>query len=181
MTTDHMTGAELQTLREACGLTREEFADMAQVQARTLKHWESGRAGVPADVAALAVALDWAVIRTAAGLVADAKRPAGYKGDMVALVRYKSAQDLPRGALIGGAPGDPQRAALLHGAAVMHARHALAASGQAVRVVWFDAVHFSAWCAEHGGPDTPMARQAWAQASVPAQAIPHRADQPPAA
>jgi len=53
MTTTHqMTGAELQTLREACGLTREHMAQLKGVQARTIKHWENGRAGVPADVQA---------------------------------------------------------------------------------------------------------------------------------
>ena len=60
-----LTGAELQTLREACNLTREELGELAGVAARTIKHWESGRAGVPADVAALAQRLD-ATIQQAA-------------------------------------------------------------------------------------------------------------------
>ena len=33
----HMTGAELQTLREACSLTREELGDLCNVAARTVK------------------------------------------------------------------------------------------------------------------------------------------------
>jgi transcriptional regulator with XRE-family HTH domain len=181
MTTDHMTGAELQTLREACGLTREEFADMAQVQARTLKHWESGRAGVPADVAALAVALDLVITRTAAELIANAQRAPGSDGDAVALVRYRSAQDLPHLALVGGYLGHPHKGGLFHGAAVTIARQALAAMGQAVRVVWFEPDHFATWRAEHGADDTPRARQEWAGGVLTLQAIPHRADQPPAA
>lgn len=53
-----MTGAELQCMREACAVSREELADLVGVQSRTVKHWESGRATVPADVAAIMVSID---------------------------------------------------------------------------------------------------------------------------
>lgn len=62
---DHMTGAELATWREFAGLSREDLAHLAGVQPRTVKHWESGRAGVPADVQAIAQQAAYAV-RTAA-------------------------------------------------------------------------------------------------------------------
>jgi DNA-binding transcriptional regulator YiaG len=53
-----MTGAELQCMREACAVSREELADLVGVQSRTVKHWESGRATVPADVAAIMTSID---------------------------------------------------------------------------------------------------------------------------
>jgi len=50
-----MTGAELQALREACGLDRDQFGKLCGVQGRSIKYWEMGASnhGVPADVAAL--------------------------------------------------------------------------------------------------------------------------------
>lgn len=55
---NHLTGAELQTLRENANMPREDLAELAGVQARTIKHWESGRAGVPSDVADLVRCID---------------------------------------------------------------------------------------------------------------------------
>lgn len=49
--TPALTGPELQSLREACHLSRDELGDLVGVQARTIKHWENGRAAVPQDVA----------------------------------------------------------------------------------------------------------------------------------
>ena len=71
MNTEHMTGAELQTLREACHLSRDELAALAGVQARTLKHWENGRAGVPGDVADLVRSMDARVSRAAREVLAQ--------------------------------------------------------------------------------------------------------------
>jgi transcriptional regulator with XRE-family HTH domain len=95
---DPLTGAELQTLREACNLTREELGDLAGVAARTIKHWESGRAGVPADVAALAQRLDATIQQAAdqgARAVAQASaRQGGTAPADVVLIRYRSADHL---------------------------------------------------------------------------------------
>ena len=67
MNTNHtITGAELQTLREAAGLSRDALAELAQVQARTVKHWETRTgAAVPADVAAIVTRLSGWVLHTA--------------------------------------------------------------------------------------------------------------------
>lgn len=54
MTTDNktpMTGAELQMMRAACGLTRQNVADFAGVKLSSAKYFETGRGGVPDDVA----------------------------------------------------------------------------------------------------------------------------------
>ncbi len=153
---EHMTGAELQTLREACGLDREEFADLASVQPRTLKHWENGRAGVPADVAQLARELDAACTQGAAAMLERAQFEAqgAPDGVPVVLVRYKTPADMPQG---------HNMPAGLQGAMVARVRLELLRKGRAVRVVWHDAAH--------GG----------ALQQLQAQAVPHRGDQPPAA
>lgn len=86
---DNMTGAELQTLREACNLTRENLGELAGVAARTIKHWEHGRSGVPADVADLIRRLDATVSIAANGAlraIKDAAATAGaYPADIVLL------------------------------------------------------------------------------------------------
>ena len=54
MTTDNktpMNGAELQMMRAACGLTRQNVADFAGVKLSSAKYFETGRGGVPDDVA----------------------------------------------------------------------------------------------------------------------------------
>jgi DNA-binding XRE family transcriptional regulator len=46
-----MTGAELQMMRMACGLSRQDVADLAGVKMNSAKYFETGRGGVPDDVA----------------------------------------------------------------------------------------------------------------------------------
>jgi hypothetical protein len=46
-----MTGAELQMMRASCGLTRQNVADFAGVKLSSAKYFETGRGGVPDDVA----------------------------------------------------------------------------------------------------------------------------------
>lgn len=155
---DTMTGAELQTLREACGLEREEFAALADVQARTLKHWENGRAGVPADVAQLARELDAATTQGAAALLQKVCfEVAGLRADHpIVLTRYKRTEDMPAGNTLPAA---------LHAAMLGRVRLELARAGlgRPVRVVWFDA------------------DQADDAARLATQATPHKGDQPPSA
>ena len=155
---DTMTGAELQTLREACGLEREEFAALADVQARTLKHWENGRAGVPADVAQLARELDAATTQGAAALLQKVRfEVAGLgEGQPIVLTRYKRTEDMPAGNTMPAA---------LHAAMLGRVRLELARAGlgRPVRVVWFDA------------------DQADDAARLATQATPHKGDQPPSA
>lgn len=176
---DPLTGAELQTLREACNLTREELGELAGVAARTIKHWESGRAGVPADVADVVARLD-ATIRRAADQGADAIRQAmrhhgGTVPADVVLMRYRTPGDLARYRPdMAGAPAGA------HGAIVARLRaQALALGVAAVRVVWMDPDAYEAWRAQRQQPDTEATRATWAADQVQAQALPHRGDQPP--
>jgi DNA-binding transcriptional regulator YiaG len=154
----NMTGAELQTLRETCGLTRDELATLADVQARTVKHWETRPGGVPADVARLISELESAmrqavIAQTEAALLAHAPRG---KDTPVILVRYREAQDIPAAAW-GTMPPSMQ------GAAILRIRLALLSRGYLVRVIWHDAD-----CTD---PHETLTRQASG----------HRADQPPQA
>ena len=155
--TTTMTGAELQTLRESCGLSRDEFAGLADVQARTVKHWETRKgSGVPADAAALATELESAAHQA---IIAHTERailmhaPQG-KDTPVILTRYREGTT-PDPATWGTTPASMQ------GAIVAGMRLALLARGFAVRVVLHDADY-----------TTP-------RETLEAQAVPHRADQPP--
>ena len=183
-----MTGAELQTLREACNLGRDEFAELVGVEARTVKHWENGRAGVPADVADVVQRLDHAIGQAvAAALVAlrglharaqDLRDGGATLADMV-LIRYRTVMDLNkyhpdmRGMPLGA-----------HGAIVQRfihsARHLSGFESMRVRVVWMDASAYEAWRAACHLADSEATRSTWAGEQLAIQAIPHRGDQPPA-
>jgi DNA-binding transcriptional regulator YiaG len=110
--TNYMTGAELQTMREACHLSRDDLAGLVRVQARTVKHWENGRSGVPGDVAAVMRNIDQHatdMARHALGelLAMQAQAAPGQVVDLV-LLRYRRAADLHqalRSFLAAGAEG----------------------------------------------------------------------------
>lgn len=187
MNTHPITGAELQTLREACGLSREELGDLAHVQARTVKHWESGRAGVPADVAELVQGLDDSAQQAAEQACNTIReqinaQQGALPQDLV-LLRYNTAQDLAR-----YRPDMAGLPASLHGAIVQRVRLALpfvagagtVAAGLVCRVVWMRPEAYEAWRSANRLPDTEATRAAWAAQQIEAQALPHRADQPPA-
>lgn len=196
---EHMTGADLQTLREACALSRDDLADLAGVQARTVKHWENGRAGVPADVAALVLGLD-AALDACTGAEFDAIHATWEPGTVPVLLRFKTAQELREhihatqpahqrrghdaGALWRGVPFCAAGAVALR-VAILWRFYRQQSGGtvqamQLPRVVWFDVASYTQWQAVHNTPDSETARTAWARAALGVQAIPHRGDQPPA-
>lgn len=147
-TSDYMTGAELQALREACGLDRDQFGEMCGVQGRSVKYWEM-RSGVPADVSEM-------ILKLEAKVRADTE-------DALKRLTGRSDVVLMRGA-------DP-----LKNAANNRVLVALRAIGKDVRLVSFD---YKAYREQLRGPDTPEARQAWARRAVKEQARPHKQDQP---
>lgn len=177
-----MTGAELQTLREACGMSRDDLAGRAGVQARTVKHWEHGRSGVPADVAELVRKVD-AIVSSASAQALQALDNATRHADAapadLVLLRYASAEDLARYRpdMAGQAPG-------VHGAIVARVRLGAMLSpwlrACAVRIVWMRADEYEAWRAARSLPDGEITRAQWAAAEVDNQASAHRGDQPPA-
>lgn len=163
MSPDHITGAELQTLREACGLSREELATMAHVQARSIKHWEHGRMGAPADVAAMVQGLNLAIDR-AAHIQAQT-----HQGG--ALIRYSSDADIKR--FLGESLRFPLGA---HGAIVGRAWAILKAQGKPCRIVWMRPEVYEAWRQAAGFPDSPKTHQAWATEQIAGQSAPFKAD-----
>jgi DNA-binding XRE family transcriptional regulator len=182
MTNDNnMTGAELQTMRDACHLSRDDLAGLVRVQARTVKHWENGRSGVPADVALAVVSLNGLI--EAAAQVEQVRawrawqRKPGAQG--LVLVRYREDKDAGRmDSVLTGYP------VAVHGAVVQRViaglkNHQDDAHDLDVRVVWFGAADYGTWLAQVGAQDTPDALDHWAAQALPAQSLPHRAGQTP--
>jgi DNA-binding transcriptional regulator YiaG len=190
--TTPMTGAELQTLREASGLTREALASLAGVEARTVKHWETRKGtAVPADVGALAQATARWVRETAAEgvkqAVAALKTQAPHLKYMppleypmlglsheVVLIRYRETEHLAETDRAQGLRAD------VHGAMVARLVLDLLGEGFTPRVVWFDPEAFTEWrqAITPTLPDSHALRGAWAAEAI-STAIPHPGDQPP--
>ena len=176
---DPLTGAELQTLREACGLSRDELGTLAGVAARTVKHWEHGRSGVPGDVADLVRRLDKIIEATSVEAVdtyaqAIARHAGASAPADVVLIRYRDADHLTHyHPVMAGQPAG------VHGAIVQRVAHALRQRGQLVRVVWMVPADYEAWRTRTGQHDTEATRAAWAADQIQHQARAHRADQPP--
>jgi len=149
MNNDNMTGAELQALREACGLDRDQFAELCGVQGRTIKYWEMGQSnhGVPADVESL-------VLELSAKIDAETDSQLAQWRPGVVLMRTGNAAS---------------------NQVVSRIFNELRKRGQDVRIVAFD---LQAYRATLRGKDTPAARQEWARQALKQQAKPHRADQP---
>ena len=198
-TTGHMTGAELQTLREASGMTRDGLASLAGVEARTVKHWETRKgAAVPADVAQIVRnAARWVLQASAEALRTVQEAP--HAVSEVVLIRYRETAHMHATDRAQGLMAD------VHGGMVCRLVLDLMAQGTACRVVWFDPDAYNAWredlrhkgwgqrveilkaWGDHTGqpvdthPDTPAHRAAWAAGpALGVQAIPHPGDQPPA-
>jgi transcriptional regulator with XRE-family HTH domain len=178
---DYMTGAELQTLREGCGLSRDDFAGLCGVAARTVKHWENGRSGVPLDVANTAHRIDEMVRKSVYEGVYSMRIALSRRDDPpaeIVLMRYSSTEDLSR-----YRPDMEGMPTGVHGAIICHLRQAILTTpsfdGVAVRIVWMQSDIYEAWRAENKLTDSEVNRSRWAASQVERQAIPHKADQPP--
>lgn len=152
MNKDYMTGAELQALRESCGLDRAQFGELCGVQGRSIKYWEMGQSnhGVPADVSALVLQLE-------EDISAEADRQ---------IAQWKPGTVMMRS---GNA---------MHNEIASRVFLEMRKRGQDVRIVAFDLKAFREWIDAAKGRDTPASRQQWAKLAVKQQAKPHRADQP---
>lgn len=176
-----LTGAELQTLREACNLSRDELGQLAGVQARTIKHWETGRAGIPIDVASLVQRLD----ASAAQAVQQAVQTCAYSKSVhdeppaeIVLLRYQTDADLAH-----YRPDMARFPASLHGAIIGRVRVAIAAlpgfATVKIRVVWMLPDQYEPWRSVSQMPDTESTRAQWAAEQVSLQSPAHKGDQPP--
>lgn len=159
-----MTAAEMRTLREALGLPATWLAAQAQVQERTVRHWESGRNAVPGDVAAMLRRIDAAFDTSAGEAVrqyADAALSTAGAPQEVVLLRYRTDDDLWL-----SLPDMRPLPATAHAAMLHRAWKALAARGAAVRIVYLDVEDYEAWRATNGRDDGPSVRAEWAAASL---------------
>jgi DNA-binding XRE family transcriptional regulator len=176
----HLTGAELQSMREGAGLSREALAQLVGVQARTIKHWENGRAGVPDDVAHVAAKAAQRVATAAHRLRMQARRthhgtpgfsetawgPDGEPHHLqigqatppapVVLMRYRETEHMHHTEAAAGFTADT------HGAAVAQALQGLSLDNVPTRVVWFDHAAYASWIDAQRLADTPAMRQHWA-------------------
>lgn len=152
---DYMTGAELQALREACGLDRDQFGALCGVQGRSIKYWEMGASnrGVPADVADL-------VVKIEAEVSAEADKQLQHFAKQVGQVVLMRT---------GNATANQ---------VVSRVYRKLVRIGIEARIVSFDLKVFREWLDSTKGRDTPASRQQWAKLAVKQQARPHKADQP---
>jgi len=179
----NMTGAELQTLREGLGLTRDDLGNLCQVAGRTIKHWENGRAGVPGDVAALVAQLESRILQAVAAEICN-------EAPGLVLVRYRPGDAwrylrtlydwLPM-APSKTSEAQAQAVAALHGAMIVRWRAAqanTARAGTMERIVWMDSAAYEVWCQAQGLLDNGSSLSQWAAGQVAAQALPHRGDQP---
>lgn len=179
-----MTGAELQTLREAAGLTRDVLAGLANVQPRTVKHWETRTiSAAPADVAAIVrQASTWvhqaareglraAMLQTHGGPMAASMAsamngilPARDDAPEVVLIRYRETDHIHPRDRAQGLRAD------IHGAMVARLMLDLQANGLRPRVIWFDPAAYTQWATQTQGlppgHDTPDARATWAASAI---------------
>lgn len=158
-TSGRITGAELQSLREICGLTRDELAHMAGVEPRTIKFWEAAKNGVPADVTDM-VATNASLTRHIMREVLDR--------EATILIRFKSQADFNRANPDVRIPYQCWNSAMTLVLAVL----------EDPRIVWFDLDSYTAWLAEQDS-DLDDSLTAWAAVALHLQAKPFRGDQPP--
>ncbi len=160
-----MNGAELKTLREACGLSVGDMAKMAvsprtgsPVGERTVRYWESGSVPVPEDVSDMLVKLD-TQLSYAAKQALEAWRAAvqmhRHGPYMVYLVRYREDEDLWR--YRSDMKGLP---ATCHAALINRARIALCDVGCITKIVWMNPAEYSKWL--KGRKDNESLRAEWA-------------------
>ncbi len=145
MQTKPVTPAELKTTREALGLPSEWVAEAGGVAVRTLRHWESGAAQVPDDVAEVLDGLAAEVGTHVAALASQTAEP-------VTLLRYRSQDALHQATGLTW-PSTTHAIAQLRGIEALRAR------GMKARLIWFNPQEYAQWSANV--PDaTP---QRWAQ------------------
>lgn len=91
-----MTGAELKTLREACGLSVAWIAAHAAVQERTARYWEDSNTAVPQDVAKIIRHIDGLLTQSSNQALAQASQLTDTHGapQLVVLSRYRTDADL---------------------------------------------------------------------------------------
>lgn len=158
-----MTPDELKTTREAVGLSVSQLAELAQVQERTVRYWETGHSAVPQDVAKLITQIDSdlnAAVQHALSDVQAAIASAGSLPEEIVLLRYREDADLWHyRADMKGLP------VTTHAATLHRLRGRLANLHVASRIVYLNRADYEAWLGKR--EDGESFRAAWAALQVP--------------
>lgn len=119
-----MTGPELRTIREQCGLTLADFGDLVGVADKSVRGWETATdLRVPVDVAETARALHLQLLDKKTEILSDFQFAA--PGDEVVLKLYRNSH-----------PGLTETDIAVHNAAAGLAFHDLIDDGISVWMVW---------------------------------------------
>lgn len=160
-----MNPTELNTLRRALWLTREQAGQLNGMTERSWRYLEDGTRAIPQDVQARMRGLDAAASAMADAVWDEHFNLSAKTGDLkhvtTALLRYASTADLVAAHPdMAGVPVD------MHAAAIDRARQQLEGEGATVRIVLFDRAAYRDWIAGNGLPDNTASRDAWAASAA---------------
>lgn len=178
-TTPTITGAELQTMREACNLSRTDLALLIQVSADDIAEWEGEQTVIPSRTAHVIAQLDKMVhIGVDAGIKAMKRSIAtnrkGKTPKEYTLLRYRSHADLVRfEPIFQDVPNE------IHGAIVTRfrdaMRHTPGLDTLTIRVIWMEPEAYEAWRNACQLPNNDTTRSAWAAQQIAAKATTYSA------
>lgn len=147
-----MSPAEFKTRRQGLWLSDNDLATRLGVaDARTIRYWEAGRNDIPTKAVQELIAIENAV-----NVMVDRALSMPGVPKQIALVRYRSDQDMP--ANIVKVLGPP--AHKLHANALHRIMNILVKRGIEVGVVYFDPEKYRLWL--DGREDRPNLRAEWA-------------------
>lgn len=150
-----MTGAEFKTIREACGLSVQDFSKIIAVEERTIRYWESGKQSPRSpDVAETLLSIDRHLDASTEAVLQLVKSAPELPADIV-LLRYREDGDL-----WAAMPEWRPMPATCHAAGIARARAALADLHVKTRIVYFESDQYHQWL--EGRESSSSMRAAWA-------------------
>lgn len=159
-----MNSAELRTIREALGLSRDEAASWLEVSSTRLRQWEDGNRPVPVGVLAqmrsLAIEAERFTTLEVRGRVVDEPT-----GETVVLLRYRSAEDRVTDEADGHDPAERadrgcDLPVVVQAVASWRAAQILLDHGHDARLAWFNPREYSHWLGDRA--NTAAAHRQWA-------------------
>jgi transcriptional regulator with XRE-family HTH domain len=149
-----MTGAEFKTIREACGLSVQDFAKILDVEQRSVRYWEAGKQSPrTSDVVEALLSIDRQLSATAEAVLQLVKS-ASEKPAEIVLLRYREDGDL-----WAAMPEWKPLPTTCHAAGIARSRAALADLHVSTRIVYFEPDRYHSWLA--GRESSSAMRAAW--------------------
>ncbi|MCG7879748.1 MAG: hypothetical protein JAY96_11335 [Candidatus Thiodiazotropha endolucinida] len=149
-------------MRESLGLTAQWLADQAGVKLRSVQYWESGRSPVPEDVAGMINQIEASInyaVGQAVEIINAAKKKQGCYPELVALVRYRTDEDLWR------FRGDMRPLpATAHAELLARLTRELSKMGVEFRIVYMEVATYIEWLGNRS--DNESTRAEWASQQV---------------